>query len=125
MIAIAESDEIAGRARQEMANAGAESIDAARDQWWIGLRDAEEEHYASQGGNFHVDEAAYRLGFEAALHPDRRGKNYETTLESLRTRYADESGMEAFRRGYDRGQAYQRTVEEKHRTPETGKRQAA
>jgi hypothetical protein len=125
VIAAADSDEVANRARAELARAGAESIDAAREQWWIGLRGAEEEHYASQGGNFNIDEAAYRLGFEAALHPDRRGKTYETTIDSLRTRYADDSGIEAFRRGYERGQAYQRTVEENHRLTETGKSRAA
>lgn len=111
VIALADSDQLAETARAELGRAGAESVDAARDQWWTGLRDAEQEHYSSQGGNFNVDEAAYRLGFEAALHPDRRGKNYENTVENLRTRYADNSGLEAFRHGYERGQAYQRSVE--------------
>jgi hypothetical protein len=111
VIALAGAEEIAERARTELQRAGAESIDAAREQWWIGLRDAEQEHYSSQGGNFNVDEAAYRLGFEAALHPDRRGRSYENTVETLRTRYADNCALEGFRRGYERGQAYQRAVE--------------
>ena len=111
VIAAVEEEELADRARNELKRAGAESIDAAREQWWIGLRDAEEASYASEGGNFNVDEAAYRLGFEAALHPDRRGKTYEHTVETLRKRYADDSGLEAFRRGYERGQAYQRSIE--------------
>lgn len=111
VIALVEDEDVAERARTELKRAGAESVDAAREQWWIGLRDAEESHYASQGGNFNVDEAAYRLGFEAALHPDRRGKSYENTIETLRKRYADDSGLEGFRRGYERGQAYQRTFE--------------
>ena len=68
--------------------------------------------YMNQRGNFNVDEAAYRLGFEAALHPDRRGRTYETTIESLRTKYADSCALDAFRRGYERGQAYQRAIEE-------------
>ena len=111
VIALADSEEIAERAREELKRAGAESIDAAREHWWIGLRTAEEAHYLSQGGNFNVDEAAYRLGFEAALHPDRRGQSYENTVKSLRTRYADNSGLEAFRRGYERGQAFQQSIE--------------
>ena len=110
VIAAAEPEELVERARAELKRAGAESVDAAREQWWIGLRDAEQAHYSSQGGNFNVDEAAYRLGFEAALHPDRRGKSYENTVENLRKRYADNSGLEAFRRGYERGQAYQRST---------------
>ena len=124
VIALADSDQLAETARAELGRAGAESVDAARDQWWTGLRDAEQEHYSSQGGNFNVDEAAYRLGFEAALHPDRRGRNYESTLENLRTRYADNAGLEAFRRGYERGQAYQSSIETQHTEP-TASRQAA
>lgn len=111
VFAITDDDDLAERARVELERAGAESIDAAREQWWIGLRDAEEAHYTSEGGNFNVDEAAYRLGFEAALHPDRRGKTYENTINNLRARYADNCALEAFRRGYERGQAYQSSIE--------------
>ena len=35
------------RTRAELARAGAESVDAARDEWWIG-RDAENEHYKTR-----------------------------------------------------------------------------
>ena len=38
VIALVESDDEAERARGIIAQAGAETIDAARDQWWIGLR---------------------------------------------------------------------------------------
>jgi len=125
VFAITDNHELAERARVELERAGAESIDAAREQWWIGLRDAEEAHYSKQGGNFNLDEAAYRLGFEAALHPDRRGKTYENTLASLKTRYADSCALEAFRRGYERGQGYQRSVEEKNRIDVSSNRRAA
>lgn len=124
VIAQANSDEQAERARGELKRAGAESIDAAREQWWIGLRGAEEAEYSSEGGNFNVDEAAYRLGFEAALHPDQRGKSYERTVDNLRTKYADNCGLEAFRRGYDRGQAYQRMVETERSEPTVHRRAA-
>jgi hypothetical protein len=125
VIAIVDYDEVADRARVELKRAGAESIDAAREDWWIGLRDTEKEHYSNQGGDFNVDEAAYRLGFEAALHPDRRGKTYENTLSSLRAKYADSSALEAFRRGYERGQAYQREIESRHGTAAANARRAA
>lgn len=111
VIAVADHEEVAERARTELKLAGAESIDAARDQWWIGLRDAEQENYTREGGNFDVDEAAYRLGFEAALHPDRRGHSYDATVSSLRAKYADSSALDAFKRGYERGQTYQQSVE--------------
>src|SRR6185436_9287249 len=61
VIAVTDEEELATRGREELKRAGAESVDAAREQWWIGLRDAEQEHYQSAGGNFNVDEAAYRL----------------------------------------------------------------
>ena len=125
VFAITDNDELAERARVELERAGAESIDAAREQWWIGLRDAEGAHYSSQGGNFNLDEAAYRLGFEAALHPDRRGKTYENTLASLKTRYADSCALDAFRRGFERGQAYQHSVEENNKIEVASNRRAA
>jgi hypothetical protein len=71
----------------------------------------------TSGGDFKVDEAAYRLGFEAALHPDRRGKSYESCVNGLQKRYAKDCESKGFRGGYERGQAYQRSLEqqkEKH-----------
>src|SRR5207244_4531528 len=85
--ALAETGELAERARAELLNAGAESIDTARHEWWIGLRDAEAEHYTKEGGDFKLDEATYRLGFEAALHPLRRNQPYEQVAGDLRERY--------------------------------------
>jgi hypothetical protein len=111
VIAAADSEEIASRARTELERAGAESIDAARQQWWLGLRGAEQAHYTNEGGDFSVDEATYRLGFEAALHPDRRGATYDSCIDGLRKRYAKDCESGAFRGGYDRGQAYQRSLE--------------
>jgi hypothetical protein len=106
LIAIADDDQIAGSARTALHNAGAESVDAAREEWWIGLRDAEDEHYTQQGGDFSADEAKYRLGFEAALHPDCRGKTCEDMMGHLNKRYGEELGTKAFREGYSRGQNY-------------------
>jgi len=36
--------------------AGAERLDAAREAWWVGLRDEEARTYAEQGGDFAMDE---------------------------------------------------------------------
>ena len=67
VIAFAETEEAEETARNVMIGTGAETIDAAREDWWVGLRDAEEEHYTSSGGRFETDEANYRRGFEQAL----------------------------------------------------------
>jgi hypothetical protein len=115
VIAFADEDQIAENARAELERAGAESVDAAREEWWIGLRDAEREHYLSQGGDFNLDEAKYRLGFEAALHPARRGKSDSDVAETLGQRYGADSGSQAFRRGYERGQRYQVLIVETYK----------
>jgi hypothetical protein len=110
LIALAEDAEQAEAARQALAQAGAESIDAARERWWLGLRDVEAEAYTAQGGNFTQDEAVYRRGFEAALHADVDGKPYRDVAEDLQGRYANVCDTEAFRRGYERGCAYHEGV---------------
>jgi hypothetical protein len=90
----ARDDDEAAQADAVLANAGAESIDAAREEWWIGLRSAEKENYRALGGNFENAERDYRRGFEAALR------------HSNGTASADRAASEAYRRGYERGTAY-------------------
>lgn len=106
VVAFVDDTELADRARAELHKAGAESIDAARNEWWIGLRDAEREHYTNAGGNFDTDEAKYRLGFEAAMRPDCRGKSCDEVKDSLNKRYGEDSNARSFREGYNRGQHY-------------------
>ncbi len=106
VIAFADDAELAGQARTELHRAGAESIDAARDEWWIGLRGAEREHYTNEGGNFDTDEAKYRLGFEAAMRPDCRGKSCADMQPKLNERYGEDAAGEPFRAGFNRGQHY-------------------
>jgi len=121
VIAFADDSQIAGQARGALSRAGAESVDAARDEWWIGLRDAEREHYLSQGGDFNVEEAKYRLGFEAAMHPECRGKSCNDAKTHLKTKYGDDAEAPPFREGYARGQHYLIDVVQTH----NGKPQAA
>ena len=96
------------KARQALLETGVESVDAAREQWWIGLRDAEEEQYTTQGGDFRAEENLYRNGFEAAQHWHRRGRTYEDALDSLR---AAQLPPPAFRSGYERGQKHWNQIE--------------
>jgi hypothetical protein len=106
VIAFVDDGELADKARTELSRAGAESVDAARDEWWIGLRDAEREHYTERGGSFDTDEAKYRLGFEAAMRPDCRGKSCDDMQTKLNERYGEDASGRPFREGYDRGQHY-------------------
>jgi hypothetical protein len=106
IIVSSESDERIEQARAIMDQEGAESVDAARKQWWIGLRDAEEAEYDSPDGSFADIEATYRRGFEAALEPQCRGKSWHDAVAILRARHGALCEQDAFRRGYERGQAY-------------------
>jgi hypothetical protein len=92
--------------RGALEDAGAESIDRAREMWWVGLRDAEKETYQAQGGNFDEDERYFRCGFEAAQHSSNRGKSYEQCRARLGDLYPDTHESEPFLRGYKRGRAY-------------------
>jgi hypothetical protein len=106
LIVLTERTEHAETVRDAMTWAGAESVDAAREHWWLGVRDAEAEAYTAEGLDFTTDELLYRQGFEAALQPSTAGKSYGEALEFLRTHYPEVYGDEAFRRGYVRGRAY-------------------
>jgi hypothetical protein len=114
VIVFAEDETIATSVRERFTAEGAEAIDAARQQWWTGLRSAEQEHYAvSAGTNFDRDEKFYRLGFEAALHARMRCKEFdqvsaemESKLEDVQREHPGEEVAEAFTRGYQRGREH-------------------
>lgn len=106
VITLADGQRQADAAREALAQAGAESLDAARKNWWVGLRSAEELEYTRQGPDFKTDEPTYRRGFEAALNVKTRGKSYQEVVEYLQDRYPEAYDQESFRRGYERGQAY-------------------
>jgi len=113
VIALCDDDATAASARELFEAAGAETVDAARDQWWVGLRSAEKEHYAKLGKDFDVEEKFYRRGFEAALHAKNRCKEYDQVasemanhIEELHRHHPGAAVEEAYRRGYERGREY-------------------
>jgi hypothetical protein len=113
VIAMIDAENEAPRIRELLNTEGAESVDAARDQWWIGLRGAEEEHYSSTSKNFTEEEKFYRLGFESALHARMRCKEYDQVLgemtakiEDLEQQFPGAEVAEPFTRGFERGRAY-------------------
>ncbi len=113
LIALATDEAEASRYRELLKAEGAESVDAAREQWWIGLRGAEQEHYSTFSRNLSDDEKFYRLGFESALHARSRCKEYDQVLgemnaaiEDLERQNPGEEVEEPFRRGYERGRDY-------------------
>jgi len=115
LIALAKDDAQAESTRVAMKDAGADSIDSAREDWWLGIRRDEEEHYKSQGGDFRSDEAIYRCGFEAAQRPAVRGRTYKEALDDLRVRNSEVCEEPSFKRGYERGQSYRQSIDEESR----------
>ncbi len=113
VVALVETEESAAALRELMKSEGAESVDAAREQWWIGLRSAEESHYSKTGTNFAEDEKFYRLGFQAALHARTRCMEFDqvsgemnAALEDAQREHPGVALEEAFTRGYQRGRDY-------------------
>jgi hypothetical protein len=106
LIVLAKDSAQADEVREVLTWAGAESVDAARERWWLGLRDVEAEAYTAQGFDFTKDEPLYRKGFEAALQPAAAGKSYAEALNFLQSYYPEVYREEAFRHGYARGQVY-------------------
>jgi hypothetical protein len=113
VVALVDNEESAAALRELMKTEGSESVDAARDQWWIGLRSAEESHYSKTGKNFADDEKYYRLGFQAALHARTRCMEFDqvsgemnAALEDVQREHPGVDLEEAFTRGYQRGRDY-------------------
>lgn len=113
VIAMAENSGEASTIRDLLKRDGAESVDAAREQWWTGLRSAEENRYKQSGRSFDNDEKFYRLGFEAALHAKTRCREFDqvsaemdAALEDVQRRYPGQQVEEPFTRGYQRGREH-------------------
>jgi len=114
LIAFAKDEEQRKGAQKIITTSGAESLDAARENWWLGLRDIEEEEYVRTGHNFKTCESSFRCGFEASQHTFARGKTYTQVVNELKKRYPDKYGEDAFRDGFERGKKYHERVLESH-----------
>jgi len=117
VLVLAEDKQQASLLRELLKMQGAESIDAAREQWWIGLRSAEESHYTKPGRNFAEDEAYFRRGFEAALHSRTRCMEFDqvsaamdAALGEVQREHPGADVEEPFTRGYQRGREYYQRV---------------
>jgi len=106
LIALVHDNGVADAARVALLAAGASSVDAAREQWWIGLSDVDKPGYVPG------EEEMYRRGFEAALHRDVRGRSFDDARDLLVRRHLDAVQAPAFRRGFEAGQAYHRRFAE-------------
>jgi hypothetical protein len=106
LFVVGSDDDQAALVRRILYEAGAESLDTARERWWLGLRTVEAERYGAEGGDFNRDETGFRLGFEAALRLRPRDAAYDDVVEYLREQYPAAYQDPAFRRGFERGRSY-------------------
>ena len=124
VVVLAANDDEAATARAALERAGAESIDAARERWWLGLRDGEHAEY--EGEDFATDEPSYRLGFESALAAARTAP-LGTDLGAYGRRPCPEGYRDQpFQRGWARGMAhFERWRARRHSEPPAAPAEAA
>jgi len=113
VVALTEDEPPAASVRDVLECEGAESVDAAREQWWTGLRSAEESRYAKSGRSLSEDEQFFRLGFQAAMHArtrclefDQVSAEMDAALEDVQRRFPGKDVEEPFTRGYQRGREH-------------------
>ena len=113
VVALVDDHDSELKIRDLFKRSGAESIDAAREQWWIGLRSAEESRYPKSTRTFSEDEQFFRLGFEAAMHAKTRCMEFDqvsgamnAALEDVQRRHPGAKVEEPFIRGYQRGREH-------------------
>ena len=115
LVALVEDADKESLVRSILSLCGAESIDAARERWWIGLRDSEFEHYGRDAANSDAHERLYRYGFTAGLCRSHGGSAEQLELWP----HLDEHERSVVARGYERGMQTRRS------TPPSELRQAA
>jgi hypothetical protein len=102
LVALVDDPAKEGAVRDLLAACGTETIDAARERWWMGIRDAEAEHFAKgerdDGYEFAKHERLYRYGFVAGVTGGAR-RPEELDLWP----YLDRHEQSAVQRGYERG----------------------
>lgn len=92
------------RVRNILEHAGGRRVESLRREWWLSLRDREREFVRLRGGDW--SEEDYRSGFEAALQPATRGRDYDQVSAYIETCYPEPCKTEVFRLGFDRGKQY-------------------
>jgi hypothetical protein len=92
--------------RNLIERAGGRASHVVRRDWWQNRRQPEGDYLRSRGYELEPVESDYRSGFEAALHPTTRGRDYDQVVAYVETCYPGPCRTAAFRVGFDRGQQY-------------------
>jgi hypothetical protein len=105
LIVLADGEHEASEVDRALTEAGATSVDEARDRWWLTIRDEEAEHYRLDGADAESSETAYRRGFERAHRLDLRDRTFDDARSELAASDPDVIESPAYRRGFERGRA--------------------
>jgi len=97
-------------ARDVFRYADAESIDTAREKWWLGVGNDARSVYSEDPEEPEGEKVNYRRGFETALHPAIGRRPYAEAVKSLRAMYPKEYADESFRLGYRKGYIHYREL---------------
>jgi len=97
------SSEEADKAKSALEASGAESLDAARKQWWVGIEELEQASSGTQPPRSESADTIYRRGFLTGLQPAPGDVSFETASARLRKELGDVVLQPAFRRGFERG----------------------
>lgn len=89
---------------------GADTADEAWDQWWTRLRESQTTAPGRLHDGFSATDIAYFRGFEAALDVRVQGCSADQAATILHERDLAIYAENAFHRGYEVGQAYQRQL---------------
>ena len=111
IVVIAPPEEMEKKAVEALKASGAESIDAARESWWVGIRDSHKLTYASPERKALWDDPRCRRGFELAIRQGAKGLNEVEGKADLERTVPPAERTEAFWLGYIDGRAYCRRKE--------------
>jgi hypothetical protein len=106
-VVLVSTDGHANEAWRALEEAGAESIDTAREDWWVGIRDAERLEHSS-GNEWAIaedGESPFRRGYEAATRLLSRGTSEMEVAALVQDEFPGLASERAFLRGYRRGLA--------------------
>jgi len=100
--------------RDVLQRSGAETLDWARHQPWLGIEDVRRHHYIAPPPGENAPPDHFRRGFEASLDAEFRGKPWDQVLYRLAEEYRDWFEPR-FRAGFERGQKLLRDGQSAHR----------
>ena len=91
---------------------GSKELHRATEDWWAEICEKEKLATATGDAPHTVDDYLFRLGFEASLHPVRRGVPFDDAREALNATHPEACETESFRKGYERGRAHQQAFDD-------------